>query len=68
MFPDGVSPYKLENGCFDQTTLYRKILVEIKKIESGVEMIALLKEALQIWLFPSLKCELCGWNFEQMPR
>ncbi len=34
VFPDSVLPRKQENGCFDQTTLYRKILREMKKIES----------------------------------
>ncbi len=29
-----VSPHKQENGCFDQTTLHRKILRENKKIDS----------------------------------
>ncbi len=46
MFPDSVSLHKQENGCFDQTTLRRKILCETKK-KLKVEMITPLKKAFQ---------------------
>ncbi len=32
---DRVSSHKQENGSFDRTTLYHKILCEIKQIKSG---------------------------------
>ncbi len=40
-----------------QPMLRRKILREIKKIVSR-------KRLSKFWLFPTLKRELCGWNFE----